>query len=100
VELKLLAEGTYVGKILDFDEPHESKIRYERFFMRIKVKVEGHVLTTYVVGYRDAIRMLYHSKPFWIGKDVQVQIRHREFGPENEKRIFPDTRILDYGKEV
>lgn len=84
---KLLASGTYVGKILDIGEPKLSKTGVGYFHLRITVEIEGRMFFAYIAGYLSICVMVYRARRRWLDTEQMCKVSVTEWQDEEFNRV-------------
>lgn len=90
----IIPAGTYKAKIVDVQKPRalqsKSYIFSVGFVMEIPFEEGPRKVWQYYAGYPATTSMLWRNRKLWIGTEVEVQIRIKQF----EERIFNDATII------
>lgn len=76
----LPSEGRHLVTIQDMAAPERSRLRPGQYNMRLRLKMaDARDLFMYVDGYLEAMLMLYESREYWLGRTIEVKVKHRAF---------------------
>lgn len=91
VERTPLPRGRYLCTILDFEEPKETLSRKGTYYIAIVLEIDGCTYRKIVVGYLEAMVLLYRSKTMWVGRKFPVKV---DLMRSTEETVYNSFTIL------